>query len=100
MIPLAIMLGAPIYTSIAAVIPVIASLVSKGMGTGLVFALMMSIGGMSLPEWMMLSGLMKKRLLACFIGITALMIYASAMSLPYGIYDKIIMLTLATESIF
>ena len=74
MIPLAIVLGAPIYTSIAAVIPVIASLVSKGLSTGLAFALMMSIGGMSLPEWMMLSSLMKKRLLVCFIGITALMI--------------------------
>ena len=85
MIPLAIVLGAPIYTSIAAVIPVIASLVSKGMGTGLAFALMMSIGGMSLPEWMMLSGLMKKRLLACFIGITALMILC--VSYVFALWD-------------
>lgn len=74
LIPMAIVMGAPIYTSITAVIPIVGSLVSKGMGTGLAFALIMSIGGMSFPEWAILSGIMKKRLLFSFIGITGLLI--------------------------
>lgn len=74
LIPLGIIAGAPIYTSITAVIPVVGSLVAKGMGTGLAFALIMSIGGMSFPEWAILSGIMKKRILFTFIAITGLLI--------------------------
>lgn len=73
-IPLAIIIGAPIYTSITAVIPVIGALVQKGMGTGLAFALIMSIGGMSFPEWALLGAVMKRRLLFIFIAVTAFMI--------------------------
>ncbi|MGL4394649.1 MAG: permease [Brevinema sp.] len=73
-IPLAILLGAPIYTSTIAILPVITSLYAKGLGIGVTFALLMSIGGMSFPEWSLLAGMMKKKLLFLFILVTGLLI--------------------------
>ncbi|MGL5722034.1 MAG: permease [Brevinema sp.] len=77
-IPLAIVVGAPIYMNITAAVAIIGGLVAKGLGTGTAFALIMSIGGMSFPEWTILAGIMKRRLLFIFIAITATMILISS----------------------
>ncbi|MGL4388048.1 MAG: permease, partial [Brevinema sp.] len=49
-IPVSIFIGAPIYTSTIAILPVIKSLYEQGLGLEVSFALLMSIGGMSFPE--------------------------------------------------
>ncbi|MGL5254370.1 MAG: permease [Brevinema sp.] len=73
-VPLAIIIGAPIYTSTISILPVIGSLHEQGLGIGVCFALLMSVGGMSFPEWTLLAGIMKRKLLFLFIGITGSLI--------------------------
>ncbi|MGL4367937.1 MAG: permease [Brevinemataceae bacterium] len=73
-VPAAIVIGAPLYSSTISVLPIIAGLYEKGLGIGVSFALLMSIGGMSFPEWSLLAGMMKRKLLLLFIGITGFLI--------------------------
>ncbi len=71
-VPLAVILAVPLYSNASGVIPIIESLIAKGipLGTGLAF--MMAVVGISFPEAMMLKRVMKLPLLAAFFGVVTL----------------------------
>jgi uncharacterized protein len=65
-VPLAVLLGIPLYSNAAGIIPMISALVSKGVGIGTALAFMMAVTGLSLPEFMILRRVMKVKLLVVF----------------------------------
>jgi len=71
-VPVAVILAVPLYSNASGVIPVIQSLIVKGvpLGTGLAF--MMAVVGLSLPEAMILKKVLKWQLLASFFGIVTI----------------------------
>ncbi|MFH0773674.1 MAG: permease [bacterium] len=71
-IPLATLLGAPLYANSVSVIPVMEALVQKGVPLGTAFSFMTAIVTVSIPESMILKKVMKWQLLAAFFGITLL----------------------------
>jgi len=71
-VPLAVILAVPLYSNASGVIPIIESLVAKGVPIGTALALMMAIVGISLPEALILKKVIKWQLLAVFFGIVTL----------------------------
>jgi hypothetical protein len=69
-VPLATLLGAPLYANSVSVIPVMEALVGKGVPLGTALAFMTAIVTVSIPESMILKKVMKWQLLAWFFGIT------------------------------
>ncbi len=65
-VPLAALLGIPLYANASGVIPVAQSLLTKGLPTGTTLTLMMSVVAVSLPEFVMLRQVMKPKLLGVF----------------------------------
>ena len=70
-VPLAIVVGVPLYSNAAGVIPIVQALLGKGAALGTVLAFMMSVIGLSLPETVMLRKVMKPRLIATFLAVVA-----------------------------
>ncbi|MCQ8904567.1 MAG: permease [Methanothermobacter sp.] len=73
-VPLAVLIGVPLYSNAAGTIPLISALIEKGMAAGTALALMMSITALSFPEMIILRKVMKPKLLATFIAILAVSI--------------------------
>ena len=73
-VPAAVVLGIPLYSNSAGVIPVVSALMEKGASLGTVLAFMMSVVGLSLPETIILRRVLKPQLIAVFIGVVALAI--------------------------
>jgi uncharacterized membrane protein YraQ (UPF0718 family) len=73
-VPLAVILGVPMYSNAAGIIPVVQALLGKGAALGTVLAFMMAVIALSLPEAIILRKVLKPRLLATFFGIVALSI--------------------------
>ena len=73
-VPAAILLGVPLYSNAAGVIPIVSALMEKGASLGTVLAFMMSVVGLSLPEVIILRRVLKPQLIAVFVGIVALAI--------------------------
>lgn len=71
-VPAAVLLGVPMYTNAAGVIPVIEALIGKGAALGTVLAFMMSVIALSAPEMIILRKVLKPTLIASFIGIVAI----------------------------
>ncbi len=71
-VPLAVMIGIPLYSNAAGIIPVVQALLSKGVALGTVLAFMMSVIGLSLPEMIILRKILKPPLIAAFIGVVGL----------------------------
>lgn len=69
-VPLATLLGAPLYANSVSVIPIMEALVGKGVPLGTALSFMTSIVTVSIPESMILKKVMKWQLLAWFFGIT------------------------------
>lgn len=69
-VPLAVLLGAPLYANSIGVIPIMEALVYKGLPVGTVLAFMTAIVTVSIPEALILKNVMQWKLLACFFGIT------------------------------
>ena len=65
-IPIAALIGVPMYIRAETVIPISAALVGKGMGVGTVLALIIGGAGASIPEMIILSSMFKKKLLLAF----------------------------------
>jgi len=65
-VPVAVLIGIPLYSNAAGAVPVIEALVAKGMAMGTALALMMSIVGLSLPEMIILRKVLKPKLIAIF----------------------------------
>lgn len=76
-VPLSVILGVPIYSNAAGVMPLVEVLVDKGMLLGSALAFMMAITALSLPEFMILKKILKTRLIVLFFGIVATGIVAT-----------------------
>lgn len=70
-VPLATIIGIPIYADIFGTIPIAEALLAKGAQLGVVLAFMMGITTLSLPSLIMLSKAIKPKLMALFIGVCA-----------------------------
>jgi uncharacterized membrane protein YraQ (UPF0718 family) len=70
-VPLAVLLGVPMYSNAAGIIPVVQALLGKGAALGTVLAFMMAVIGLSLPEAVILRKVLTLRLLLTFFGIVA-----------------------------
>jgi len=70
-LPLAVLIGVPIYSNAAGVIPVVQALLGKGAALGTVLAFMMAVIGLSLPETIILRRVLKPKLIAVFVGVVA-----------------------------
>jgi len=70
-VPLAVLIGVPMYSNAAGIIPVVQALLGKGAALGTVLAFMMSVIGLSLPEAIILRKVLKPRLIAVFFGVVA-----------------------------
>jgi len=67
----AVLIGIPLYSNAAGMIPVVQALVGKGMAMGTVLAFMMSVTAISFPEAVILKNVLKMRLIYTFFGIVA-----------------------------
>jgi uncharacterized membrane protein YraQ (UPF0718 family) len=70
-VPLAVLIGIPIYSNAAGVVPVVQALLAKGAALGTVLAFMMAVIGLSLPETILLRKVLKRRLIAVYIAVVA-----------------------------
>ncbi len=70
-VPLAILIGVPLYSNAAGIIPIVSVLIEKGVTLGTALAFMMSVIGLSLPEVIILKKVLKIQLIAIFVGIVA-----------------------------
>jgi uncharacterized membrane protein YraQ (UPF0718 family) len=66
-----VLVGIPMYTNAAGIIPIVQALLAKGAALGTVLAFMMSVIALSLPEMVILRKVLKMRLIATFVGIVA-----------------------------
>jgi len=71
-VPLAVLLGVPMYSNAAGIIPIVQVLLEKGAALGTSLAFMMAVIGLSLPEAIILKKVLKYPLLFTFIGIVAI----------------------------
>ena len=70
-VPLAVLIGVPLYSNAAGIIPVMQALLEKGASLGTSLAFMMSVIGLSLPEMIILKRVVKLPLILIFIGVVA-----------------------------
>ena len=68
-VPAAVLVGIPMYSSAAGIVPVVEALLGKGAALGTVLAFMMSVIALSLPEMVILRKVLKPKLIAVFIGV-------------------------------
>lgn len=68
-VPLAVLIGIPLYSNAAGVMPLVSVLTEKGVAIGTSLAFMMAVTALSLPEFMILKKVMKVRLIIIFAGI-------------------------------
>ena len=71
-VPLAILVGIPLYSNAAGIIPIVSVLIEKGVTLGTALAFMMSVIGLSLPEIIILKKVLKWQLIGVFVGVVAL----------------------------
>jgi uncharacterized membrane protein YraQ (UPF0718 family) len=70
-VPLAVLIGIPMYSNAAGIIPIVQALLGKGAALGTVLAFMMSVIGLSLPETIILRKVLRPQLIAVFVGVVA-----------------------------
>jgi len=75
-VPIAVLIGVPLYSNAAGVIPLVSVLTEKGMAIGTVLAFMMAVVGLSLPEAIILQKVLKRKLIAVYFGVNAVGIIA------------------------
>lgn len=68
-VPLSVLIGIPMYSNAAGIIPIVQALLEKGASLGTVLAFMMSVIGLSLPETIILKKVLKIQLIGIFIGV-------------------------------
>lgn len=73
-VPIAVLLGVPLYSNAAGIIPIVYVLMEKGMSMGTVLAFMMSVTALSFPEMIILRNVLKPKLIAIFISIVSVAI--------------------------
>lgn len=70
-VPLAVLIGVPMYSNAAGIVPIVQALLGKGAALGTVLAFMMSVIGLSLPETIILRKVLRPQLIAVFVGVVA-----------------------------
>jgi uncharacterized membrane protein YraQ (UPF0718 family) len=75
-VPLAVVIGVPMYSNAAGIIPVVQALLGKGAALGTTLAFMMSVTALSAPEFMILKKVMRPRLIALFAAVVTVGIAA------------------------
>jgi uncharacterized membrane protein YraQ (UPF0718 family) len=70
-VPVAVLMGIPLYSNATGVIPVAEAMLTKGVAVGTTLALMMSVAALSLPEMLILRKVIKWQALALFAGVLA-----------------------------
>lgn len=68
-VPLSVLIGVPLYSNAAGIIPIVSVLIEKGVPLGTALAFMMAVIGLSLPEMIILRKVLKMRLLLTFVGV-------------------------------
>jgi uncharacterized membrane protein YraQ (UPF0718 family) len=68
-VPLAVLLGIPMYSNAAGIVPVVQALLGKGAALGTVLAFMMAVIALSLPEIIILRKVLRPQLITAFVGI-------------------------------
>jgi len=71
-VPVAVLIGIPMYSNASGMIPVVQALLGKGAALGTVLAFMMAVIALSLPEILILRKVLKIRLIATFVGVVGL----------------------------
>lgn len=71
-VPLSVLIGIPMYSNAAGIIPIVQALLEKGASLGTVLAFMMSVIGLSLPETIILKKVLKLQLIGIFISVVGL----------------------------
>lgn len=71
-VPLSILIGIPLYSNAAGIVPIVSVLIEKGAALGTSLAFMMSVIALSLPEIIILKKVLKLPLIIAFVGIVAL----------------------------
>lgn len=75
-VPIAVLIGVPLYSNAAGIIPLVAVFIDKGIPIGTALAFMMAVTALSVPEMIILRKVLKPKLLVIFIGILAVSIIA------------------------
>jgi len=75
-VPLAVLIGVPLYSNAAGVLPLVEALHDKGLPMGTLLAFMMAVVALSLPELILLRRVLKPRLIATFVAVVAVGIVA------------------------
>ncbi|KAF0141387.1 MAG: putative permease [Stygiobacter sp.] len=70
-VPVSVLIGVPMYSNAAGIIPVVQALLEKGASLGTVLAFMMSVIGLSLPEMIILRKVLKLKLIVVFVCVVA-----------------------------
>jgi hypothetical protein len=70
-VPPAVLIGVPMYTNAAGIIPIVQALLAKGAALGTVPAFMMSVIALSLPEMIILRKVLELRLVVTFAAMVA-----------------------------
>ena len=73
-VPVAVLIGIPLYSNAAGIVPIVGTLIEKGASVGTSLAFMMSVIGLSLPEAVMLKRVLKMPLLVTFFAVIAVAI--------------------------
>lgn len=68
-VPLSVLIGIPLYSNAAGIIPIVSVLIEKGASLGTSLAFMMAVIGLSLPEMIILKKVLKMPLILTFVGI-------------------------------
>ena len=71
-VPFAVLIGIPLYSNAAGVMPLVSALTEKGVALGTTLAFMMAVTGLSLPEFMILKKVMKTKLILIFAGVVGI----------------------------
>jgi len=75
-VPVAVLIGVPLYSNAAGIIPIVYALMEKGLSMGTVLAFMMAVTALSLPEMIILRKVLKIPLLGVFVGTMTVTIIA------------------------
>ena len=73
-VPVATAIGVPLYSNVMGMIPIVESLVAKGLPLGTALAFLMAVTALSLPEIIILKKVLKKKLILTFVGVTSVAI--------------------------
>jgi len=85
-VPLAILVGIPLYSNAAGIIPIVSVLIEKGVTLGTALAFMMSVVGLSLPEIIILKKVLKWQLIGVFAGVVAVGIVIVGLIFNYIVF--------------